>query len=80
MKLLGRYVPVRAEVLTISAFSVHADQAELLGWLRSAPREPAMVYVVHGEPESAGGLESAIERELGWPAAVARDLECVRLD
>lgn len=80
VKLLGRYVPVRAEVLAISAFSIHADQAELLGWLRSAPREPAMVHLVHGESESAGGLEAAIERELGWPAAVARDLECVRLD
>lgn len=80
VKLLGRYVPVRAEVLDVSAFSVHADQAELLGWLRRAPRPPEMIHVVHGEPESATALESAIERELGWPAAVARDLECVRLD
>jgi metallo-beta-lactamase family protein len=80
VKLLGRYVPVRAEILDISAFSVHADQAELLGWLRSAPRPPGMVYVVHGEPEAAGALCDAVESELGWPAAVARDLECVRLD
>jgi len=80
VKLLGRYVPVHAEVLDVSAFSVHADQAELLGWLRQARRPPGMIYVVHGEPESAAGLERAIERDLGWPAAVARDLECVRLD
>ena len=29
VKMLGRYVPVRAEVVDASAFSVHADQAEL---------------------------------------------------
>lgn len=80
VKLLGRYVPVRAEILDISAFSVHADQAELLAWLRSAPKPPGMVYVAHGEPEAANALSDAIGRELDWPAAVARDLECVRLD
>ncbi len=79
LKLLGQYIPVRAEILDIPAFSVHADQAELLGWLRRAPKPPGMIYVVHGEPEAAAALRDAVERELGWPATVARDLECVRL-
>lgn len=80
VKILGRYVPIRAEVVGVSAFSVHADQTELLAWLRSAPRAPEMVYVVHGESDAATAFERAIERGLGWPATVARDLECVRLD
>jgi metallo-beta-lactamase family protein len=79
LKLLGQYIPVRAEILDIPAFSVHADQAELLGWLRGAPKPPGMIYVVHGEPAAAAALRDAVERELGWPATVARDLECVRL-
>jgi len=79
LKLLGQYIPVRAEILDIPAFSVHADQAELLGWLRRAPKPPGMIYVVHGEPEAAAALRDAVERELGWPATVARDLACVRL-
>jgi len=80
VKLLGRYVPVRAEIVDIPAFSVHADQSELVGWLRRAKRAPGMVYVVHGEVVAAAALRDAIERNLGWPAAVARDLEVVRLD
>jgi metallo-beta-lactamase family protein len=80
VKLLGRYVPVRARVVSVPAFSVHADQAELVSWLRSAPKPPAMVYVVHGEAHAAEALRDEIERSLGWPAAVPRDLECVRLD
>ncbi|HEX9814115.1 MAG TPA: MBL fold metallo-hydrolase, partial [Myxococcota bacterium] len=33
-KLLGRHVPVRSEIVDLSNFSVHADQSELLDWLR----------------------------------------------
>ena len=32
VKMLGRYVPVRAEVVDASGFSVHADRNELRGW------------------------------------------------
>jgi metallo-beta-lactamase family protein len=73
-------VPVRAEVLTIDALSVHADQAELLGWLATAERPPEIVYIVHGEPHASLALQERIEEELGWPAVVPRHLEGVRLD
>ena len=79
LKMLGRYVPVKAEVVNVQAFSVHADQAELIGWLRAAARPPAAVYVVHGDPDAAEALRAAIVKELGWNAAVARQLERVRL-
>jgi len=80
LKMLGRYVGVRAEVVNVPAFSVHADQGELLTWLRTAPRAPDTVFVVHGEPVAANALHDAIERELNWTAAVPRYLEQVRLD
>jgi metallo-beta-lactamase family protein len=80
LKLLGRYVGVRAEVVSVPAFSVHADAGELLAWLRRAPRPPETTFVVHGEPPAATALHDAIERELGWTAAVPRYLEHVRID
>jgi metallo-beta-lactamase family protein len=80
LKLLGRYVPVHAEVVNVPAFSVHADREELLDWLRGAPRPPQATYVVHGEPAAAAALESAITSELGWTAVVPAYLEQVRLD
>ena len=40
VKMLGGYVPVRAEVIDLAAFSVHADQRELLDWLDTADRTP----------------------------------------
>jgi metallo-beta-lactamase family protein len=79
VKMLGRYVPVRAEVRDLSAFSVHADASELVGWLASAPSPPRITFAVHGEPEAASALAGRIDRELGWPAVVPGDGEVVRL-
>jgi metallo-beta-lactamase family protein len=78
--MLGRYVPVRAEVVDIPAFSVHADQSEIIHWLKSAASIPEVVYVVHGDPTASDKLRTAIARELKWNAVVPRYLERVRLD
>jgi metallo-beta-lactamase family protein len=79
VKLLGRYHPVRAEIVDVPAFSVHADQNELVEWLRSAPVPPEMTFVVHGEPAAAESLRGAIEKHLRFGAAVARQFEHVRV-
>lgn len=80
LKMLGRYVPVRAEVRQIDGLSVHADASELVAWLRSASREPDTVYCVHGEPDALQGLRTRIDDELGWCAVVPTYRERVRLD
>jgi len=80
VKMLGRYVPVRAEIVDVPAFSVHADQAEIIGWLRTSPRAPDTCYIVHGDPSAAATLCHEIRTQLHWNAVVPRHLEQVRLD
>lgn len=80
VKMLGSYVRVRAEVIDLGAFSVHADQSELVDWLETADRPPDVVYIVHGEPEASAALHELIDRRDDWQAVVARDGERVRLD
>lgn len=70
VKIHGRYVPVRAEIVEVPDFSVHSDAEETLNWLRRAAAPPRTVYVVHGEPASAHALAERITRELGWVAVV----------
>lgn len=79
LKMHGRYVPVRAEVVDVTTFSVHADADELLAWLASAS-PPEVVYVVHGEASASAAFARRIGEELGWCAVVPRLGERVRLD
>lgn len=79
LKVHGEYVPVRAEVVDVQGWSVHADAAEILAWLASAAKPPEIVYVVHGEPAASAALAARIGRELGWLAVVPRDGERVRI-
>jgi metallo-beta-lactamase family protein len=79
LKMHGRYVPVRAEVVSVGGFSVHADGDDLLAWLASEPEPPEVVYVVHGEPDGSAALADRIRDELGWLAVVPTDGEVVRL-
>ncbi|MCX9191392.1 MBL fold metallo-hydrolase [Carbonactinospora thermoautotrophica] len=69
IKMHGRYVPVRAEVVEVPV--AHADAEEILGWLRAMPA-PRMTYVVHGEPGASARLRDRIAADLGWPAVVPR--------
>lgn len=71
IKIHGEYIPVRAEVVEVDAFSAHADADDLLAWLGNAP-PPAVTYVVHGEPSASARLRDRIDSELGWTAVVPR--------
>ncbi|MGW6442689.1 MBL fold metallo-hydrolase RNA specificity domain-containing protein [Lentzea sp. NPDC055074] len=76
IKIHGRYVPVKAEVRVLDAFSAHADADELLTWAATGPA-PGTAYVVHGEPAGAETLAQRLESEHGWIAVVPRDGEQV---
>jgi metallo-beta-lactamase family protein len=80
LKMFGRYVPVRAEVVVDHGFSVHADATELLTWLQALPAAPETVYIVHGEPSSARSLAARVRAETGWCAVVPELGERVRVD
>jgi metallo-beta-lactamase family protein len=80
VKLLGRYVPVRAEVVDLPSFSVHADRSELVDWLSGAAAEPEALFLVHGEPDASAALQDAIVERLGWDAVIPSYEERVRLD
>lgn len=79
LKIHGRYVRVRAQVVECQEFSVHADADELVDWLRAAPREPDTCFVVHGEEDASTALADRVRTELGWVAVVPRMGERVRL-
>jgi metallo-beta-lactamase family protein len=80
LKMYGHYVPVRADVVQVPDFSVHADADELVAWVASAEKPPHTAYVVHGEPTAGAALARRLEAELGLCAIVPREGERVLLD
>ena len=80
LKMAGRYVPVRAEVVTLDDFSVHADADELLAWIGEMPHPPESVHVVHGEPGAARALADGIRERFDCAVSVPRLGERVLLD
>lgn len=80
LKMLGRYVKVHAEVISLPQFSVHADSEELAAWVAAATPTPETVYVTHGEPSASRALATTISTRLGCTAVVPRLGERVRLD
>lgn len=79
LRMHGREVPVRARIETLHGLSAHADRGEILQWLGGFERPPAKIYLVHGEPDAAAALGTAIDERLGWKARPARDGERVEI-
>lgn len=72
IKMLGEVIKVRARIKTIDGFSAHADQQEILRWLRTFKTPPKKTYVIHGEPPASETLAGLIRDQLKWTAEVAR--------
>lgn len=45
----GERCAIRARVHVLGGYSAHADQRELLDWVRSMPEKPGNIKLVHGE-------------------------------
>ncbi len=79
IKFHGSYIRVRAEIVDIGSFSVHADADELIEWLGFMSPLPVQVFVNHGEPEAAAALAQRIEDELDVVAVIPDQGERVRV-
>ena len=60
VRIYGEEIVVRAQIHTISGFSAHADQAELLAW-HSQAGNPARTFLVHGEEETMGQFAKLLQ-------------------
>ncbi len=80
VKMLGREVPVRARVSTVSGFSAHGDFQEIGRWLDGFRAPPRRVFCVHGEDAGLTAMKAHVEaRGAGWKAYVPKYLEQIEL-
>jgi metallo-beta-lactamase family protein len=87
IRLDGQIRTVRCQVRSISGFSAHADEPELLAWLKNfttgkqpgEPGYPRRVFLVHGDPEAQHALEPKV-RALGFDTHIPAWHERVTLE
>jgi metallo-beta-lactamase family protein len=65
IRVHGENVPVRARFIPIGGLSAHADRGELLRWVRSQPKPPQTIFVVHAEEKAANAFARLLSSELG---------------
>ncbi|GAC1667438.1 MAG: hypothetical protein NVS9B8_09310 [Candidatus Limnocylindrales bacterium] len=86
VKLDGQVREVRCTIRSISGFSAHADEPELLDWLghfaagkaAGAPGFPKTVFLVHGDPDAQVAIEPKVQA-LGFATKIPHWREVVTL-
>jgi metallo-beta-lactamase family protein len=66
--VFGEPLRLRAEVVSLDELSGHADQRELIEWMRPLAHGLKKVFLVHGEPSQGAALAHVIHKEYGVEA------------
>jgi len=62
VNILGEPHEVRSEVVVLNAFSAHADQNEILGYVQGFnAHRPKSIFLVHGDPDQEEKLAERLE-------------------
>ena len=79
VSIFGQKISVAAKTMTLTNFSAHSDQGEILSWLKQVPKAPKRIFLTHGEDGPRTVLKGVIEKELGWNVHLPKLNEIVDL-
>jgi metallo-beta-lactamase family protein len=79
VKIMGDIIPVRATIRAIGGYSAHADQTQLLDWVRAFKQKPKKIFTVMGEPGPATILSQKIRDNFGIETIVPKEGDVVEL-
>ena len=60
VELEGERIDIKAGITTLSGYSAHADQKDLLNYVRRMHRWPAIIRLVHGEHDARMALKQKL--------------------
>jgi metallo-beta-lactamase family protein len=70
VRIHGQDIVVRSQIRSLDSYSGHADQAELMTWLRARGPISSAVALVHGEGEVLSALSDLIRAEKLAPVLI----------
>ncbi len=72
IKIYHEKIRVRAKIKTINGFSAHADQSELIAWMKGF-KKLGRVFLVHGELDKQKALGKVMKKELDKKAIIVEE-------
>jgi len=79
VRIFQEEVAVRAKVHTISGFSAHADQKELLSWIGNFKNPQLTVFVIHGEESTSLAFAQVLRESFPFQVQVPHWQETIPL-
>jgi metallo-beta-lactamase family protein len=79
IRIFGENVAVRCQVRVVNGLSAHADQSELLQWLRGFKKFPKLTFITHGEPKVASAFAEIVSNQFDSKTIVPEYLETFEL-
>jgi metallo-beta-lactamase family protein len=66
----GYRYTIRAGIHTISGYSAHADQSDLVNFIKRMRHLPKQIRLVHGDDQAKYELKKQLEKELGKQVSI----------
>ena len=79
LKLFGKKVRVRAEIKAIKGLSAHGDCDDVIRWLKTAPKRPKKLFLVHGEEDGLRAMAERVEKDLRYPYVIPSYLQKIEI-
>lgn len=79
LRILNKEYPLKAKVVKLGGFSAHADQRELLSFLKKSNLNIRKIAVVHGEEDQSESFASVLN-DIGYKAFVPKAGEHYTID
>ncbi|RCW92008.1 MBL fold metallo-hydrolase RNA specificity domain-containing protein [Winogradskyella arenosi] len=79
IRFFGKYYPVKATIKSIDSLSAHADQDDLLQWVKGIKNIPEEVFLIHGEPTALDALRVKLKAEYNWNVSIPKLEESLRI-
>jgi metallo-beta-lactamase family protein len=65
IKVFGEVYKMNAEVVQLDTFSAHADENDLVDYIKNLESDPKQIFLVHGEKTAREKLHDAVKEKLG---------------
>jgi metallo-beta-lactamase family protein len=70
VRIFGEEIKVNAQIHVLEGFSSHADQQDIIQWLKSFTKKPKQIFLVHGEENAIESMSQLINQELHVPTYI----------